>query len=214
MSAFIGPIHYWLYGKIRLVIQREEMIFDKASQMCGSTAEELRDQVWQSYGAPPADTDLADLIDHGNIHGWLQRQINLAESREAALIKELTDTCGGAAEQLVEEAFAEHGKLAGKQAAAQGRYDVGSAAGIYKALTDSFLNGMPCDQADTVMESDAEKVVWETGACLQEPNWKRTGVDGAFMKKLYQVWLGAFVQGVSPSYSLKVSGNRHEISKG
>ena len=110
MSAFIGPIHYWLYEKIRLVLGREEVLFNKASEMCGSTAEELREQVWQTYGAPPADVDLGELIDHDNIHGWLQKQINLAETREAAFCKELMDTCGAAAEQLIEQAFTEHGK--------------------------------------------------------------------------------------------------------
>ena len=50
MSAFIGPIHYWLYGKIRLVNQRQEYLREKVSEMCGSTAEELWEQVTQSYG--------------------------------------------------------------------------------------------------------------------------------------------------------------------
>ena len=107
MSAFIGPIHYWLYGKIRLVNQRQEYLREKVSEMCGSTAEELWEQVTQSYGEPLPEKDLGELIAHDNIHGWLQRQINLAESREAAFIKELTDTCGGAAEDLIGRTFVE-----------------------------------------------------------------------------------------------------------
>ena len=69
MSAFLGHIHYWLYNKIRRVIEREQLIYEKAEAMCGTTAEELREQVWQSFGEPLADVDLIDVIDQSNIHG-------------------------------------------------------------------------------------------------------------------------------------------------
>lgn len=219
MSAFIGPIHYWLYEKIHLVSQREEYIYSKASEMCGPTAEELREQVWQTYGQPLPDADLSELIDHDNIHGWLQRQINIAESREAAFIKELLAMCGSTATELVEQAFSEHGKMTGENAKAQGKYDSNTAPDIYKALNDYYLNGMPCDQADMVVASQPDSVVWETGECLQEPNWKRVGVDPGTMMKFYQSWLNAFVGGINANYCFRQvsdrsagdSVNRYEI---
>jgi hypothetical protein len=223
MSAFIGPIHYWLYKKIDVVSQREEVIYQKAYEMCGATAEELREQVWQTYGLPLAnDVDLSEMIDHDNIHGWLQRQINMTESREAAFIKELLDRCGGAASDLVEKAFAEHGKRTGQNAGAQGKYDVSTAPGIYKALNDYYLNGMPCDQADQVLTSEADSIVWETGACLQAVNWKRVGIDDKTMAKFYLTWLKAFVEGINPAFIFRsavddhpaaAAGNRCQISK-
>ncbi|MDR3563699.1 MAG: hypothetical protein P4N59_20010 [Negativicutes bacterium] len=213
MSAFIGPIHYWLYGKIRLVSQREDAIYTNAAEMCGSTAEELRELVWQTYGAPLPDGDLGELLDHDNIHGWLQRQINIAESREAAFIKELLDTCGGAASDLIEKTFAGHGTETGQTAKAQGKYDAATAPGIYKALNDFYLNGMPCDQADSVITSQPDSLIWETGACLQAPNWKRVGMDEADMTSFYQTWLKAFVAGINPDFVLKAAANRYEICK-
>ena len=30
MSAFLGHIHFWLYKKIRLVIEREDLIYKEA----------------------------------------------------------------------------------------------------------------------------------------------------------------------------------------
>jgi hypothetical protein len=216
MSAFIGPVHYWLYGKIRVVIEREEYLFNKASEMCGSTAEELKEQVGQTYGAPLADRDLSQLIDHDNIHGWLQRQINTAESREAAFIKELLDSCGGAASELIAKAFAEHGKATGQNAAAAGKYAVSTAPGLYKALNDFYLNGMPCDQADKVIASEADRMIWETGACLQAPNWKRAGIDDKTMTRFYQVWLKEFVAGLNPAFVFRPAAdaaNRYEICK-
>ena len=198
MSAFIGPIHYWLYGKIRLVDQRQEYLREKVGEMCGSTAEELWEQVTHSYGEPLPEKDLSELIAHYNIHGWLQRQINLAESREAAFIKELTDTCGGAAEDLISRTFAEHGKQTGEAVAASGRYDLGSAAGILKALNDHYLSGMPCDAGDCVMS-------------IHQPNWQRTGVDASDMRRYYERWLKDFVKGANSKFTYVLNGEQHQI---
>jgi hypothetical protein len=222
MSEFIGPIHYWLYGKIQLVSQREEYIYNKVFEMCGTTAEELQEQVRQTYGQPLPDIDLSELIDHDNIHGWLQRQINIAESREAAFIKELLDLCGDAAQDLVEQAFFEHGQMTGEKAKTQETYDSNTAPGIYKALNDYYLNGMPCDQADMVVSSQPDSIVWETGTCLQEPNWKRAGISIGTMTKFYRAWLKGFVSGVNGDYCFKQvndrlagdSADRYEISRG
>jgi len=222
MSAFIGPIHYWLYSKIRLVIQREEHIYNKVKIMCGEAVEELKEQVGQTFGEPLPDMDLGEIIDHNNIHGWLQRQINVAESREAAFIKELIDSCGGAANDLVEQAFGEHGKMTGESAKMQDKYDLETAPGIYKALNDFRLNGMPCDQADAVVKNEDDSILWEAVSCLQEPNWQRVGVDTGQMAKFYLNWFKGFVSGVNSEFCFRqvadrLTGdpvNRFEIYRG
>ncbi len=66
MSAFLGHIHHWLYNKISRVAEREQLIYEKAEEMCGATAEELREQVWQIYGTPQPDAKLEEIIDHNN----------------------------------------------------------------------------------------------------------------------------------------------------
>jgi hypothetical protein len=221
MSAFLGHIHYWLYHKIGRVVEREQLIFQKAEEMCGATAEELQSQVWQIYGQPLPDTELGELIDHTNIHGWLQRQITIAETREAAFIKELVDTCGGAAQDIVLSAYAEHGKLCGEHAKAQGKYDGQRAAGIYQAVNDYVLNGMPCDQGDVVTVNEDNKVIWEGETCLQERNWTKAGVDKAFMKECYQKWFAGFVKALNPIFAYSQTAdtlkggpvNRHQIVK-
>ncbi|WP_425059676.1 hypothetical protein SCACP_02730 [Sporomusa carbonis] len=214
MSAFLAPIHYWLYSKIRRVIEREQMIYEGAEILCGGTAEEARSQAWQSYGEPLPDTDLSEHIDQSNIHGWLQRQINIAESREAAFIQAIVDSCGDAAVDVAQKAFREHGVHCARHAAAQEKYDTTTAPGIYKALNDYFLNGMPCDQADTIVENTPDKIAWESGVCLQEPNWKRAGADSKLMEKLYQEWLTAFVNALNPGFALVKSGDiKYQITR-
>lgn len=221
MSAFLAPIHFWLYNKIRHVIEREQLIYEEADNLCGGTAEEARSQAWQSYGEPLPDTDLTEHIDQGNIHGWLQRQINVAESREAAFIQALIDNCGDAAVEVAAKAFREHGARCARHAGAQGKYDTSTAPGIYKAINDYYLNGMPCDQADAVLESTADKMVWQSEVCLQEPNWQRAGADGKLMKKLYSEWLTAFVSLLNPGFAYTQTSdvksgetiNRYEITR-
>jgi len=201
MSAFLGHIHHWLYHKISRVVEREQLIYEKAEEMCGATAEELQTQVWKIYGVPQPDAKLEDIIDHNNIHGWLQRQITIAETREAAFIKELTDTCGGAANTIVEAAYAEHGSLCGQHAKAQGKYDAETATGIYQGLNDYVLNGMPCDQGDVVTSNEADKVAWEGAVCLQERNWAKAGVDKNLMKELYRQWFASFVTAMNSTFT-------------
>lgn len=221
MSAFLAPIHYWLYNKIRNVIDREQAVFSAAENLCGAAAEEARSQAWQSYGEPLPDTDLKDHIDQSNIHGWLQRQINVAESREAAFVQALIDSCGAAAVDGVQDAFREHGIHVARHAASQGKYETATAPGLYKAMNDYFLNGMPCDQADAVIESTPDTMVWESDVCLQESNWQRAGADEKIMKRLYHEWLASFVNTLNPGFAYHQTAdtksgnarNRYEIVK-
>ena len=214
MSAHLGFIHYWLYSKIRRVNERETMLQQKAAETCGDLAEELRQQIWGTYGEPLPEKDLAELIDPGNIHGWLQRQINVAETREAAFVQGLIDNCGDAAEQLAGEVFAEHGRICGLHAREQGKYDAASAAGIYKAFTDYFLNGMPCDQNTVLVTQSAEQTVWECSGEDKLKNWQRAGSSPAVMKKFYLAWMKGFVEGMNAGFTHRLAAdaaNRHEI---
>ena len=221
MSEFLGHIHHWLYHKISRVVEREQLIYDKAEELCGATVEELQAQVWQIYGAPQSDQKLEDIIDHNNIHGWLQRQVTIAETREAAFIKELTDTCGDSARSIIEAAYSEHGSICGKDAKTQGKYDIETASGIHQALNDYVLNGMPCDQGDVVSINEADKVVWEGTVCLQERNWAKAGVDKNLMKELYSQWFAGFVTAINPAFAYCQTAdtlkgdkvNRHQIVK-
>ena len=65
MSLYLGPIHYWLYHKIRILVEREQLLWEAAAQIDADMAEEGREMVWQTYGAPLPDEDLAELIDAG-----------------------------------------------------------------------------------------------------------------------------------------------------
>ena len=96
MSAFLGHIHYWLYRKIQLLVERENLILEKTTKVVDDLAEELHSISVDTYGEPiNPSIPLENIIDHGNIHGWLANQINIASVREAAFIRDLLDTNSG-----------------------------------------------------------------------------------------------------------------------
>ncbi len=203
MSAFLGPIHYWLYAKIQHVQDRTARLAQEANAACSALAESCLATVYETYGEPPArQTDLADLIDPSNIHGWLARQIQLTEAREAALLKELSDYCGGTAWELAEKVFAEDGKRLGEAAVKTNRYDLEKASGLYRAFHDTFLAGMPCDGGFEEVSSTDQEIVLERTTCPKAGLWKQVGVSVPNMQKLYQLWLAAFVAALNPAFSV------------
>lgn len=67
MSAFLGPIHFWLYNKIG---KQEELTKAIASMAAGNGW--ISDRTAYIRDLPA----LEDVIDESNIHGWLQDQIH------------------------------------------------------------------------------------------------------------------------------------------
>lgn len=83
MSAFLGPIHYWLYHKIELQEELIDNILEGAKQEGWNTLS--ADQLNTACGS--ADMrPLEEVIDQGNIHGWLQQRIGVSEVRLAYLV--------------------------------------------------------------------------------------------------------------------------------
>ena len=61
MSAFLAPIHQWLFNKIQKVNDRTELILEEARARYGDNAEEAQALAWESFGAPLAsETSLAE----------------------------------------------------------------------------------------------------------------------------------------------------------
>lgn len=205
MSAFLGHIHYWLYKKIQLLVERENLILEKTRRVVDDLADELHEISVDTYGAPiDAATPLEDIIDHNNIHGWLSGQINVASVREAAFIKDMLDTNSGDDAVLVVaailDAFAVQGKACGT-VAKESLEDI-SAPSIYNALQNFYVNGMPCDGGDQIIEDNAHTFTWVGDHKLQSPYWRTAGVDPQFMQLAYQTWFEAFVKEVAPGFEL------------
>ena len=147
---------------------------------------------------------MENIIDHNNIHGWLANQINIASVREAAFIKDLLDT--NADENAIHvvtailDAFAVQGQACG--VVAQDSLEEHTAPAIYNALQNFYVNGMPCDGGDQIVEDSADRFTWVGDHRLQASYWRTAGVDPKFMMLAYQTWFEAFVKAIDPEFEL------------
>ena len=160
MSAFLGPIHFWLYNKI----QFQESLIDELIRYASSQGWSDGDLA-DKYGSKDR-RKLDEVIDESNIHGWLQSRIHDAEGRYAALV---LDVAGNQEDRLT----------ALKKAA----YDFGSSQHLSAAtapeafhrLDDLLLDGMPCDQVNRVRESDDNRIAWDRTMDLHSEFWQGHG---------------------------------------
>ncbi len=154
MSAFLGPIHFWLYNKIG---RQEELTKAMASLAC--------EKGW----IPDADAYVNDLpalenaIDESNIHGWLQERIHDAETRYAGLIATVTEGHDERMEEIL-CAAKDFGKASG----------IGTAptpSKVYRVFEDFFVNGMPCDRVNEVITENEEEVSWQMLQDIHAQYW-------------------------------------------
>ena len=161
MSAFLGPIHTWLYNKIKFQDELTKKIMYMVSQK--GYEEELFSRVDNRYGTLE-EGELADIIDESNIHGWLQERIVVVENRLAFIVTVLTD---GHPERIMDinDVVYEFGK----NHAISGGLSVKEA---YDYLDNLLLNGMPCDRVNDVVNEDDSSIKWNQTIDIHEPYWK------------------------------------------
>lgn len=166
MSAFLGPIHYWLYNKIQLQERLNEAILESLGEPLTSEYAKLADTTCGSVERAP----LEEVIDTGNIHGWLQGQIGIAERRFAFIVgrTQFENVCS--LDELKQVAF-EAGRAAGVIA------EPVSPSAAFKVLTDSLLDGMPCDRVNQVIEQDDVRTVWQQTQDIHAHFWNEFDAD-------------------------------------
>ncbi|MEE9543880.1 MAG: hypothetical protein V3V95_08875, partial [Thermodesulfobacteriota bacterium] len=177
MSAFLGPIHHWLFKKINLVEDRERKIVFAFSEKYGDDVETLAAANRSKYGEYYDETSLEELVGQAAIHEFLSMEIAKVETREAALLAALIDKYGDEAKTLALETAKEHGRAFGEGQTADADTDGVTADDVYKAVKNTFLDGMPCDHVVEVKENTETKLVETHTDCLHLNYWKSAGVD-------------------------------------
>ncbi|MFV0502843.1 MAG: hypothetical protein ACK5LT_02585 [Lachnospirales bacterium] len=145
MSATLGPIHIWLYKKIKFQDNINDFLAEKYNLN------------YNSLG----NSNLEDVIDEMNIHGYLQGKINEVESGYNKLITEIlkkTDI-----EEIYKVIF---------QYGEEHELKLNSPQDIYKELTDLMLDGMPCDRSIEVVDSFDDYIKWELVIDVHSPFWE------------------------------------------
>lgn len=194
MSAFLGPIHYWMYEKIKVQEELLRRIAAKAEQegWLTAAAEFVREE----------ERPLEQIIDAANIHGWLNGHIESVERRYAELTAAVL---AGHAERLEELKAIAYGLGREKSAAADS-----TAEQCYKRIEDCTLNGMPCDGVNIVTDKSEEHFSWEQRFDVHGAYWIEAGGNAADYYALRQQLIAGILAGtpfvlVSPApgtYSL------------
>ena len=165
MSAFLGPIHYWLYNKIQL---QEELIKDIVAYGEKEQWKAFADGKLAEKTVNKELRPLNELIDVMNIHGWLQERVQDAEARYALLVSSVLKEDSDRLPELEKLAF-----QFGKERALDASSDASDA---YRKMDDSLLNGMPCDRVNVITEQEPERTSWVQEEDIHAPFW--IAVDG------------------------------------
>lgn len=125
MSAFLGPVHHWVYKKI---CYQNTMLLPLMQE---ASLEKVK--VGQ----------LEEIIDKDNIHQWLDHQVKLVNSYYQYLIDKNLPS-------LKQHLYEEGKKLS---------HLVNHPKDVFMLIKDYQLDGMPCDQAFSVVLEEEDHMI-------------------------------------------------------
>ena len=183
MSAFLAPIHFWMYDKI---IIAQELTFKLEEKFLNK---EEREEV-ESLFPGLYSKDLEEVIDQSNIHGWLHTAVSNVEIRFAYIVKTLLDR-GISLEEIKKVAF-EYGKSFPEQ-------EVSSLKDAYELLMDILLDGLPCDVSISVTREEENELEFVLYNDIHKQYFNEFNLEVS----LYHEIREEFVNGIFERYSLK-----------
>ena len=211
MSLFLGKIHYWLFNKIQWFEILEEDII-KVAKDEGIYTEEINDKINKKYGEKLPNKPLEDMIDTGNIHGWLQSKINSAEGRMAAWTSIIINNSKNGINKI-EKVYIDQGIKAAKEIKESGK-SYKNAEEIYNLMNDYVLDGMPCDRVNVIEESSEELVKWTKRICVHKDIWDAENIDVKYFYDFRGLWIKAFVSELNRDFEyLEVDNDARVIRK-
>lgn len=176
MSAFLGPIHYWLYRKI-------EIQNNLANELANRLGKDTVAPALQSNFEALPEGDLETFIQTDNIHGWLQEKIHLVERRLAFTVEQLVESTITMAE--IEEVAYEVGTQITDLT------EEATAKEAFAFLNNTLLDGMPCDHVNMMKEEDDNQVAWIRTTNLHESFWS----ERSRLENYYDLVRDSFIQG-------------------
>ncbi|MGL4107291.1 hypothetical protein [Clostridium sp. LP20] len=197
MSLYLGKIHYWLFNKIVWFEGLESEII-KLAEKKGLNVEELSAEINKKYGEKLPNKPLEEIIDLGNIHGWLQSKIHSAEGRVATWTARIIQSSKDNSNEM-NDIFIHQGMNTGMLVREE-KGEINTAIEIYNSINDYILDGMPCDRVNEVIISEEDLVKWQRRICVHKDIWDEVGVEVEYFYTLRDLWIKAFVTEVNSSF--------------
>lgn len=211
MSLFLGKIHYWLFNKIQWFEILEEDIIEVAKEE-GIYTDEIRDKINKRYGEKLPNKPLEDMIDTGNIHGWLQSKINSAEGRMAAWTSEIINNSEKGINKI-ERVYINQGIKAAREIIAEGK-SFEKAEELYNLMNDYILDGMPCDRVNEIIDSTEEVIKWTRRICVHKDIWDAENIDVKYFYDSRGLWIKAFISELNKDFEyIEIDNNTRVIRK-
>lgn len=199
MSAFLGPIHYWLYNKI----QHQESILDEIYKSYDKDDLKLKEEAEKLYGTLE-EGPLDEIINQSNIHGWLQERVSQVEYKYAYVVTKLLKEDKVNLSKLKSILKASGEKEGQKLARSKP-----TAKDLYKLASDCLLDGMPCDRANELLENTDSLVSWKRNLCVHEKYWEDIGGDINTYYELRYAW----IEGLTSGYDFRFTKTNADMYK-
>lgn len=210
MSKFLAPIHTWLFNKVVLFEEIELEVIRLYEAETGKDITEIVKTNREKFGELLPNKPIEEIIDQSNIHGWLQAQINVVETRQAGIITELIKADGALNDSIIK---------AYENIAAKASLDLTGSAKtsgeLNRVLNNFVLEGMPCDRVNTVLSEADDTMVWETTSCIHAKYWELAGGDVGTYYTLRTAFSNKLVSQINPKFEYKFStenGMKHTIT--
>lgn len=202
MSAFLGPIHYWLYKKI----QQQQSIVDELYSLGEQNGLSLQEECDNRFGTFE-NKPLEEMIDHGNIHGWLQEKVSQVEYKYAYSVTSLLNKDPNTIHSLK---FILNKK--GKELGLSLKNEPINAEKVFQIISDNLLDGMPCDHANSILDQNENEVTWKRNLCVHEEYWDAVGGIIDYYYELRDAWMEGFVRELSFAFH-KINSVTYHIKK-
>jgi len=188
-----AEIHRWMFNKIKYLDQWAMYLYNYLDES-GADAKGLQEHVEQLFSSLPAG-DIEEIIDHENIHNWLSNQLNNADLRLAAALKESFENDYLTLDQAKRLYY-----MAGERLNQAWEPQWVKPSYLYRNLTDALVEGMPCDKAMTVTSHDENHIEWTVEPCTHRDNWDSVGLDISIYYQLRDSWIKGFIEASEYEY--------------
>jgi len=199
MSAFLAPIHTWLFNKILLAEDLERSLQKAYIDRYGENAKDATEKSLAYGSSIDITKNIEDIIDVSNIHGWLQDKISKVETRTALIITEMNKKYWEEAYMIAKVCFEAQGKAVGETSKAKEM--PGDPEELFNTLNNYLLEGMPCDRVTRLIKSESNVLEWETTSCIHKKYWEMVNGDVNIFYELRHIWTKAFIENSNEKYA-------------